>query len=531
MRWFRSGNRLPRNNVPMIRAYLARAAVDARGLRGQIAVVAAFTGLLMLPYALSLLAASGPRLNWNYAYLTIGLIVAGTVSRAVFVLAGYFLILASLVLQHIGRHWGLGQLDSRLEAFYESPTGETIEYLRSHIDALDAIFVLLAIVLGLALVRYARKAVRLPMALTGLALVSLVVWVGIGALLRMDIPLRRFPPLELARDVFEARQRYAQLSRRAENLKSAAIETSHCSLNYDKVVIVLGESAITDHMSAFGYPKPTTPFVDASRPRKFDALSPANQTRYALAMMLTEATPDAFDRFFQTPSLVAQLRACGMHTLWISNQGRRGRYDSFSTSLAMEADEQVFLNEESWTAVTYDERIVEELERRGDFKRSRQATFVHLIGSHTKYSERYPQGFGFPDILDTVSQYDNSLLYTDHVLAKLYEGFQGESTLFVYVSDHGQMVSNERFGSGFLPGYREEYRTPLLVWNARDEAMARVQHDLGDQKLNLESFDDLVRFLVGMSPEPGISTRGQVAVLSPDYLRDYESLPSFRDAP
>lgn len=485
----------------------------------------------MLPYELGLLGAGGPRVNGNYAFLAIGLFLVGAASRAVFVLGGFYLILATLVLQHIGRHWGLGQLDSRLEAFYESPTAETSEYVRSHIDAFDALYVILAIALAFALARYARQAVRLPTSLTKVALLLLAVWAGTAALLRMDIPLRRFPPLELATDVFEARYRYAQLSRRAENLRSAVVRTISCSLRYDKVVVVLGESAITDHMSAFGYPKPTTPFVDASRPHKFDALSPANQTRYALAMMLTDATPDAFDRFFESPSLVAQLRACGMNTLWISNQGRRGRHDSFSTSLAMEADEQVFLNEDSWTAVTFDERIVEELERRGDFTRPRQATFIHLIGSHTKYSERYPEGFGFPDVPDTVSQYDNTLLYTDHVLQRLYERFQGESTLFVYVSDHGQMVSNQRFGSGFLPGYREEYRTPLLVWNAGDAAIARVRQALGDEKLNLESFDDLVRFLVGMSPEPEVSTRRLVAVLSPDYLKDYASLPSFRDEP
>src|SRR4029453_15754046 len=101
-----------------------------------------------------------------------------------------------------------------------------------------------------------------------------------------------------------------------------------------RIVVVLGESAVTDHMSVYGYPKATTPFADRSHPFAFDALSPSTQTRYSLAMMLTAARPGQFDPFFKSHSLVGQLRSCGMHTLWISNQGRRGEADSFSTSLA-----------------------------------------------------------------------------------------------------------------------------------------------------------------------------------------------------
>ena len=283
-------------------------------------------------------------------------------------------------------------------------------------------------------------------------------------------------------------------------------------------------------MSVFGYPKQTTPFADRSQPYKFDAISLANQTRYALAMMMTEATPERFDRFFESRSLVGELKACGMETLWISNQGRRGQYDSFSTSLALEANEQIFLNEWSWTDVTYDGHLVDRLEARLDSHHQGQAIFVHLIGSHTKYSERYPEGFGFADTSDIVAQYDNSLLYTDTVLEKLYQHFESDKTLFVYVSDHGQIVSNSKFGSGFLPGYREEYRTPLLIWTVDGASIARVQNMLDGKQLNLESFDDLMRYLVGISTAPKLSTRKLVAVLSPEYLKNYDALPSFRDS-
>jgi glucan phosphoethanolaminetransferase (alkaline phosphatase superfamily) len=193
----------------------------------------------------------------------------------------------------------------------------------------------------------------------------------------------------------------------------------------------------------------------------------------------------------------------------------------------MEADEQIFLNEGSWEDVTYDGRLADVLEARQDSSHQGEAIFVHLIGSHTMYSQRYPKGFGFPDTSDIVAQYDNSLRYTDSVLERLYRHFAGDRTLFVYVSDHGQIVSDSKFGSGFLPGFREEYRTPLLIWTADGASIARVREALGGEKLNLESFDDLMRYLVGISPEPKLSTRKLVAVLSPEYLKDYDSLRSF----
>jgi glucan phosphoethanolaminetransferase (alkaline phosphatase superfamily) len=128
---------------------------------------------------------------------------------------------------------------------------------------------------------------------------------------------------------------------------------------------------------------------------------------------------------------------------------------------------------------------------------------------------------------DTVAEYDNSILYTDHVLSRLYQQFDGKATLFVYASDHGQVVSNGLFGSGFSPGYQEEFRTPLLVWTADHAAIDEIRTSLGGMRLNLESFDDVIRYLAGMTTELRVSTRPTVSVLTPDNLEDYRDLASF----
>ena len=155
----------------------------------------------------------------------------------------------------------------------------------------------------------------------------------------------------------------------------------------------------------------------------------------------------------------------------------------------------------------FDGQIVKELDARGTYQKTGQATFIHLIGSHTKYRERVPAGFVSQPHSDIVSQYDDTILYTDHVLSDLYQRFAGESLLFIYVSDHGQLVSEKKFGSGFQNGYQEEFRTPLLIWTDDVEAIRTIRDMIGESRLNLESFDDVVRYLTGLSPTLQISTR------------------------
>src|SRR5262249_15054046 len=121
----------------------------------------------------------------------------------------------------------------------------------------------------------------------------------------------------------------------------------------------------------------------------------------------------------------------------------------------------------------------------------------------------------------------NSLLYTDHVLSRLYQRFQGDSLLFLYVSDHGQFVSEEEFGSGFLPGYREEYRVPLLIWTHDSEAIRRRRASVRESELNTDSLNDVVRFVLGHAPSPGVSTGRNVTVLTPENVRVYDDLEAF----
>ena len=499
---------------------------DIASYRRQILRLLVLSFLVLLPFIVWMPA--GARIESKAAYflLAIGMCVLGIASRPAFVLACLLLISPALLHQHLVRHWGGGQLDARIEAYYESPPAEIREYLQSHLDATDIAFLVGTACYLVILVLWTSRNGSAPRSLRRLAACAVIAGLAVFAGLRFDRYPKGYALYEMVSQAVKARERFQQLSTRNEFLEEHPLPRRDCRLRYDKVVIVLGESATSDHMSVFGYSKPTTPFATQSGVHAFDALSASNQTRYSLGMMLTSAAPGEFDSFFRSHSLVGELRSCGLQTLWISNQGRRGEYDSFSSSIAREADEQVFLNQWSWRDTQLDGKIVEALEARGEFRKSGQATFIHLIGSHTDYEERVPAGFGFRNATDVVARYDNTILYTDRVLSELYRRFAGGSLLFVYVSDHGQMVSEAHYGSGFLPGYKEEYRTPLLIWTKDDAAVDTIRKAIGDSRLNLESFDDVVRYLVGISPTPQVSTSQAVSILKPENVRNYSDLES-----
>ncbi len=500
--------------------------IDFASLRREAARYLLLSAMVLAPFVVWMPRGNALTLSSKYAIFALAMCIVALASRHAFALVCLSLVPAAVLHQHVSRHWGDGQLDARIEAIFESPPGEIREYLQSHVDVLDVAIMAGAAGYLVLLAYWTLRRGKPQNAVRWTAIVLLIAGIAVFGGLGLDRRIEKFPPYEALEQAAKAKQRYSQLAARNQFLRQHPLPRAECRLRYDRVVIVLGESASPQHMSVFGYPKPTTPFARQSGAHAFETLSPSNQTRYSLGMMLTQAAPGSFDSFYRSHSLVGELRNCGLHTVWISNQGRRGEYDSFSTSIALEADEQVFLNDWSWKDVQPDGRIEQVLDARASYNRTKQATFIHLIGSHTKYRERVPADFGAQPATDIVSQYDNTILYTDQLLSNLHRKFAGDSLLFIYVSDHGQMVSEDKYGSGFLPGFQQEYRTPLLIWTSDRGAIAAIRRSLGASRINLESFDDVVRYLTGMTPTLRVSTRTAVSVLTPERVVDFSQLES-----
>ena len=102
--------------------------------------------------------------------------------------------------------------------------------------------------------------------------------------------------------------------------------------------------------------------------------------------------------------------------------------------------------------------------------------------------------------------------------------------LFVYASDHGEVVTKGLNGHGFLPGFREEYEIPLVAWSARAGRLDVLKNLAGERLLNAESFRGMVAYFAGLQESPEASFSTVVLCLSPMHKTDYRNLKYYDPA-
>ncbi len=237
-------------------------------------------------------------------------------------------------------------------------------------------------------------------------------------------------------------------------------------------VLVIGESATRDHLSAFGYERETTPWMNSLKgsERAFffrDSYACYVQTVKALSYALTAANQYNGKSISESPSLLEAAHTAGYQTAWLSNQIRYSMHDTPVSVIAESADVREWVNshtgETSFTDF-YDGVLADKF--RALRKADDALVVIHLMGSHNSYQDRFPPEFGkFAGIGGgLVGEYDGSVLYTDYVLQKIYEEASASPNFqaMVYVSDHGEGVDHGHFhgSSNFV---WQMARVPLFI--------------------------------------------------------------------
>lgn len=240
------------------------------------------------------------------------------------------------------------------------------------------------------------------------------------------------------------------------------------------VIMVIGESACRDYMSAFT-PQPwqTTPWEtemkDDQRHWMFfpNAYSCAMQTVPSLERALTEASLYNDKKFAEAVSIVDIAHKMGFKVHWYSNQGHIGANDTPVTLVAETSDVAKWTKQELGKPY-YDSSLISFLDEVDPQKNN--FVVIHLKGSHFNYEDRYTPQFAAENGLvngDNVLNYRNSILFTDSILKAIYEYGVDRLHLqaMVYFSDHGAMPDHRRH-PWFL-GFRM-VRIPLWVYLSDD---------------------------------------------------------------
>ena len=247
------------------------------------------------------------------------------------------------------------------------------------------------------------------------------------------------------------------------------------------LLMVIGESASRDFMSAFTpMDDDTTPWLhsmatDSRHCILFpNAYSCDIQTVPTLEKALTECNQYDGGAFYQSCSIVDMAQKLGYHVHWYSNQGHLGAADTPITLVANTAHVAKWTLQELGKA-QYDMALIDFLDEVDPQKNN--LVVLHLKGSHFNYENRFTEQYrqwGTPAIHDQVTNYKNTLYYTDHVLHKAFDYCRERLHLqaMVYCSDHSDVPDRHRqpnFG-----GFRD-LRIPLMVWLADDFITLRPQ--------------------------------------------------------
>ncbi|PIT77196.1 phosphoethanolamine transferase [Limnohabitans sp. G3-2] len=325
--------------------------------------------------------------------------------------------------------------------------------------------------------------------------------------------------------VGQAAQATKPLRAIGEDAKLLKVPTSEATAPL--VVLILGETARAANFGLGGYARDTTPQLRQLQAQGdlvyfSDVKSCGTSTQASVPCMFSHLGKTAYesskDRY---ESVLDVLQRAGMAVLWLDNQsGCKGVCDRVPNvvTTALKVPEYCASGE------CLDEVMLHELPKQLaalDPAKRAQGTVVvmHQMGSHgPAYYKRSPKGMKTfqPECSShalqncppeqIVNAYDNSIVYTDHFIAKTVKWLQTQSrpTALIYLSDHGESLGEKGLylhGMPYSLAPKEQTHVPMLVWLSKP--LQRERHwgmnCLQAQSAKPLSHDHLFHSLLGLA--------------------------------
>lgn len=332
----------------------------------------------------------------------------------------------------------------------------------------------------------------------------------------------------------------------------------------DTLVLVIGESTNRQRMSLYGYPRATTPQLDAIRDELTvfnNVITPRPYTIEALQQVLSFSDQKHPNAFFNQPTLLNMMKQASYAITWITNQQTQTRRNTMLTTLSQLADHQVYLNNNrQQNARQYDGVVLNPFINALKQPSPKKMIVIHLLGTHRKYSYRYPDSFeqfvdnvGVPQWvsdknLDEYNSYDNAVLYNDYVISELINhlGENSDKALLVYFSDHGEEVFDS-IGKPFCGRNENDpspamYTVPFITWASPKWAHQHTEQwkKYTDRPFTSADFIYTLPDMIGISFDNLDATRSLVSESfvphirwigdpnKPKKLKDYDNIKSFK---
>ncbi|TWC44505.1 lipid A ethanolaminephosphotransferase [Pseudomonas sp. SJZ080] len=250
-------------------------------------------------------------------------------------------------------------------------------------------------------------------------------------------------------------------------------------------ILVVGESARAENFGILGYNRNTTPQLQKEQGliAFTDVYSCGTETAVSVPCMFSNmARKDYNASTAKTQEgLLDILKRAGLDVVWRDNQsGCKGTCDRVTLDdVSNTIDSELCANNEC-----RDEILLKGLQNYIDHLEKDTVMVLHQMGSHgPEYFKRYPKKFEkFTPVCESnaldncskesiINGYDNTLLYTDHVLASLIDILRGNQdsvdTAMIYLSDHGESLGEYNLflhGTPYMLAPDQQKHVPMLTW-------------------------------------------------------------------
>jgi lipid A ethanolaminephosphotransferase len=262
------------------------------------------------------------------------------------------------------------------------------------------------------------------------------------------------------------------------------------------VVLAIGETARAREFAFNGYGRDTNPRLALRNVVNFpDVQACGTSTAESLPCIFSSLDREDYsrDKAARQENLLDILQRVGVTVLWQdNNSGSKGVAERIAyEDLSRQSDAELCAGDNC-----FDEILLRDIDRRLAQSTDDMLIVLHMKGSHgPSYYKRTPAAFKtfLPECTQDnlqdcpqqtlVNAYDNTIVYTDYVLAKLIDLLRAQdfATAMLYVSDHGESLGENGLYLHGLPyalAPDEQKQVPMIFW-ASDDFIAQKSLDVG----------------------------------------------------
>ena len=269
-----------------------------------------------------------------------------------------------------------------------------------------------------------------------------------------------------------------------ENLRRPGVQTALPPATFTKnektvVILVLGESARAQSFSLYGYQRTTNPLLaNTSSIALQNTVACSTYTTASLHCILS-ATDTGAPFAEQHEPLPTYLNRHGIDVIWRANNWGEPKIQVNSYQRAHDLKPDC-----DGPGCDHDEVLLTGLsERIRSSNQDKVFVVLHQRGSHgPSYYAEHPKQFEvFRPVCKSIvlgqctdeelaNAYDNTILYTDHFLARaiqLLDDLENTTAALIYISDHGESLGEYGLylhGTPFTIAPEFQKEVPFIVW-------------------------------------------------------------------